>query len=73
MKAHSRPLSIATLALACLCLVLAAAFLGDEARSDNQCAAQCYAQEKACMRATKGGSSCDGVLTRCLQSCRARR
>lgn len=73
MKAHRKFLSIATVALACLFLVLAAVFMHDEAWSDNQCAAQCFAQEKACMRATKGGSSCDGVLTRCLQGCRARR
>jgi hypothetical protein len=66
-------LSIATVALAAVFLALAAVLVDDEARSDNQCAAQCYAAEKACMRATKGGSSCDGVLTRCLQGCRARR
>lgn len=73
MKAHRFRLSIVTVALAGLFLGLAAVLAHDEARSDNQCAAQCYAQEKACMRATKGGSSCDGVLTRCLQGCRARR
>lgn len=36
----------------------------------NQCAAQCYAQQQACMQATKGSPTCSAQLTRCLQSCR---
>ena len=36
----------------------------------NQCAAQCYAQERACMQQTKGSPSCSAQLTSCLQSCR---
>ena len=39
----------------------------------NQCAAQCYAQENACRRATKDSPRCGAELTRCLQSCRAQR
>lgn len=73
LKVHSKVLASVTMALAIVLLIAAAVFTGDEACADNACAAQCYAAEKACMRATKGGSSCDGVLTRCLQGCRARR
>jgi hypothetical protein len=51
--------------------VLASAAVGEG--PGNPCASQCFAQEKACMRATKGGPSCDAALTRCLQACRARR
>jgi hypothetical protein len=43
------------------------------AEGSSQCAAQCYAAEKSCMRATKGGSACDSALTRCLQGCRTKR
>jgi hypothetical protein len=41
--------------------------------SANQCAAQCFAAEKACMRATKGSPECSAQLTSCLQSCRGAR
>ena len=36
----------------------------------NQCAAQCYAQENACRRATNDDPKCSAELTKCLQSCR---
>lgn len=39
----------------------------------NQCAQSCYAQENACRRKTKDSPSCSAELTRCLQSCRAKR
>lgn len=39
----------------------------------NQCAQRCYAQENACRRATKDSPRCGAELTRCLQSCRAKR
>ncbi len=35
----------------------------------NQCAAKCRAQHNQCRIKTKGSSSCDGQLQRCLQSC----
>ena len=53
-------------------LVAAGLFVSAEAYA-NDCAAQCYAAENACRRATKGSSSCDAALTRCLQSCRAQK
>jgi hypothetical protein len=68
LKLHGRIRGVSA-ALALAGLLLACGLLAQEARADKQCAAQCYAQEKACMRATKGGSSCDAVLTRCLQGC----
>lgn len=51
-------------------LLAAALFVCAEAYA-NDCAAQCYAQENACRRETKGSTSCDAALTRCLQACRA--
>ncbi|MDQ8698009.1 hypothetical protein [Hyphomicrobium sp. LHD-15] len=39
----------------------------------NDCAQRCYAQENSCRRATKDSPSCGSELTRCLQSCRAKR
>lgn len=41
--------------------------------SANDCAQRCYAQENACRRATKDSPRCGAELTRCLQSCRAKR
>jgi len=41
--------------------------------SANDCAQRCYAQENACRRATKDSPTCGAQLTRCLQSCRAKR
>jgi hypothetical protein len=37
------------------------------------CAQRCYAQENSCRRATQDSPSCGAALTRCLQSCRAKR
>lgn len=45
--------------------------VGDEAFA-NQCAAQCYAQENACRRATNDDPKCGAELTKCLQSCRGK-
>lgn len=39
----------------------------------NDCAKRCYAEENACRRDTKDSPSCGSQLTRCLQSCRAKR
>ncbi|MGQ0672570.1 MAG: hypothetical protein ACT4N2_06775 [Hyphomicrobium sp.] len=50
-----------------------AGFAGIRIADANQCAAQCYAAEQACMQQTKGSASCSAQLTRCLQSCRAGR
>jgi hypothetical protein len=58
--------------LAALLFVSFAALFAGRATADD-CAAQCYAQENACRRATQGSQSCDAALTRCLQACRARR
>jgi hypothetical protein len=60
-------------AIAALCL--GGAFLGllPVATSANDCAQRCYAQENSCRRATKDSPSCGAELTRCLQSCRAKR
>jgi hypothetical protein len=44
---------------------------GDEAFA-NQCAAQCYAQENACRKATSDDPKCGAELTKCLQSCRGK-
>ena len=41
--------------------------------SANDCAAQCYAQENACRRATADDPKCGADLTKCLQSCRAQK
>lgn len=43
----------------------------DEAQA-NQCAAQCYAQENACRRATSDDPKCGAELTKCLQACRGK-
>ena len=56
---------------ALLAPLMAAAFFVCAEAYANDCAAQCYAAENQCRKATKGSSSCDGALTRCLQSCRA--
>ncbi len=40
--------------------------------SANQCAAQCYAQENACRRATSDDPKCGAELTKCLQACRGK-
>ncbi len=39
----------------------------------NECAAQCYAQENACRRATSDDPKCGADLTRCLQACRTQK
>lgn len=38
----------------------------------DQCAAQCYAQENACRKATNDDPKCGVELTKCLQSCRGK-
>jgi hypothetical protein len=59
-------------AIAALCLGAGASIL-PAATSANDCAQRCYAQENSCRRATKDSPSCGSELTRCLQSCRAKR
>lgn len=44
---------------------------GDVAFAD-QCAAQCYAQENACRKATNDDPKCGVELTKCLQTCRGK-
>ena len=43
---------------------------GIPAADANQCAADCYAQQQACLQESKGNPSCNAQLTSCLQSCR---
>ncbi|MFM7083763.1 MAG: hypothetical protein ACKOW3_01985 [Hyphomicrobium sp.] len=38
----------------------------------DQCAAQCYAQENACRKATNDDPKCGVELTKCLQTCRGK-
>ncbi|MCC7250870.1 hypothetical protein [Hyphomicrobium sp.] len=59
-------------AIVALCLAASAAVVFPVAFA-NDCAQRCYAQENACRRATKDSPSCGAELTRCLQSCRAKR
>jgi hypothetical protein len=69
---EGRKVAAYSAALALLGLA-AAGILSVGSATANQCAAQCYAAEKACLVATKGDPSCRAQLSACLQSCRARR
>ena len=69
-----RTLTYAIVAIAAAYAVIAAGGHvagGDEAFA-NQCAAQCYAQENACRRATSDDPKCGAELTQCLQACRGK-
>jgi len=59
-------------AIAALC-VSAFSAVAPAVTSANDCAQRCYSQENSCRRATKDSPSCGAQLTRCLQSCRAKR
>jgi hypothetical protein len=69
---EGKRLAVSNARFLALVLAGAGAFLSGPATA-NDCAAQCYAQENACRRATQGSQSCDAELTRCLQACRAQR
>ena len=72
LKLQSKVVALAILS-AGVVLTAGTVMTHDVAYSGSQCAARCYAQEKACMQRTKGAQRCDADLTRCLQQCRARR
>ncbi len=59
-----------TVGAALSALMLTVLVLGGTKAYANQCAAQCYAQENACRRATNDDPKCGAELTKCLQACR---
>ena len=60
-------------AIAALALAASSSALMPGTACANDCAQRCYSQENSCRRATKDSPSCGAQLTRCLQSCRAKR
>ncbi len=65
--------TLAAVAVAFGAVLAAGSMVGDVAWADNQCAAQCYAQENACRRAKSDDPVCGVELTKCLQSCRTQK
>lgn len=66
-------LSIKLLILPLVFGIAALAVAGDsdiEIAEGSSCTSRCYAQEQACMQATKGSAQCNAQLIRCLQGCR---
>jgi hypothetical protein len=53
-------------------LTIGGHFVGGDSAFANQCAAQCYAQENACRKATSDDPKCGAELTKCLQACRGK-
>lgn len=72
MVFEGKKLAIASL-MFMLSMLVVAGFTGVQVADANQCAAQCYAAEQACMQSRKGSPSCSSELTSCLQACRAGR
>jgi hypothetical protein len=65
--------TLAAVAVAFGAVLAAGSMVADVALADNQCAAQCYAQENACRRAKSDDPVCGVELTKCLQSCRTQK
>jgi hypothetical protein len=64
--------AVAAAGAAFLVLTIGGHFIGGDSAFANQCAAQCYAQENACRKATSDDPKCGAELTKCLQACRGK-
>jgi hypothetical protein len=64
--------AVAAAGAAFVVLTIGGHFIGGDSAFANQCAAQCYAQENACRKATSDDPKCSAELTKCLQACRGK-